>query len=121
MGGTLTFFLRTKKMGQKCIAALKELNIEAPSDSLKASHIDTLWQKYDKDSNGELNKEELKALCMDWLKTNDKSKVNSQRVEWALDKLLTAFDANDDGKISKDEFMKASSSEEKNNEISFVL
>ena len=82
---------------RKCISDLSRSELEhALTDFIKVSLLD-LWNRYDKDHNGELNREEL-AQAID-------GEMNKQLTHAQLEVLMTAMDTDKSGTITKEEFI----------------
>lgn len=68
--------------------------------SVIKAHVDKIWDKYDKDKGGFLDKKEVEDLISEMMKESNKDADFSYD---EFDILFADFDKNSDRKISKDE------------------
>lgn len=88
------------KLGKKSNAWLKELGLKQGFDAEK---VDEIFNLFDRDRNGYLDRAEAHEFVKQWcLQLGSKENVNVTR---ALDLFFDCFDANKDGKITKDELL----------------
>lgn len=68
--------------------------------SVVQDHLKPLLQKYDKDQNSTLEKEELRTLLADTLGV-DVETITQDQIDWHFDRI----DENHDGKITFEEYV----------------